>query len=419
MSHEHDSMSHEAPRASQHSLSTPTSSDSKSSTSIASQPAAAITGSATSAGDRRSGSRGRALGWSSYFEPWFASHAEAGRGVGRVLLSSRGHYRLGGDFGERPAELAGRLRQGFDAPDGAENLPAIGDWVVFDGPSPGEPMSGDGPLRIVEVLPRRSQLSRKVAGGRTREQVVAANVDTVFVVMGLDGDYNPRRLERFLTMIWDSGASPVVLLNKTDLADDPEGRLREIETRSPGVPVHGISALSGGGTEGLGPYLEPGRTVVLVGSSGVGKSTLVNRLCGREVVRTGAVREGDDRGRHTTTHRQLVELPGGALLIDNPGIRELQLWVGEEGLSQTFDEIRRLAEDCRYRDCSHHDEPGCAVLAAIDQGALDPERLGNLHALEREQRHLELKVDEHARRKEKKRIAAIHKAAKLHKPRYR
>lgn len=363
------------------------------------------------------------LGWNAFFEPHYTPHLEQGLAVGRVVLSNRGHYRLDGlGDGSRPpraAELAGRLRPEWSAPEtsasesSSESLPAIGDWVVF------EPQNGDGPVRIVDVLPRRSCLRRKEAGQRSRQQVVAANVDTVFVVMGLDGDYSPRRLERFLTMIWDSGARPVVLLNKDDLCPEGAERQLEIESLSPGVPVHRLAALGGQGIDALKPYLAAGQTVVLVGSSGAGKSTLVNRLAGHEVLRTGAVRQGDDRGRHTTTHRQLVVLSGGALLIDNPGIRELQLWAGDEGLSQAFDDIHRLAEQCHYRDCGHHDEPGCAVRRAVEEGRLDAARLGNLHALEREQHHLELRLDEHARRKEKKRIAAIHKAAKHHKPRSR
>ena len=352
------------------------------------------------------------LGWTAFFEPHYSPHRDRGLAVARVVLASRGQYHLDGlgTDSQRPrvGELAGRLRPDPDAPDptAGERLPAIGDWVVF------EPQTGDGPVRIVEVLPRRSCLRRKEAGNRARQQVVAANVDTVFVVMGLDGDYNPRRLERFLTMIWDSGARPVVLLNKSDLC--AEGAERQHE---PGEEEHQRErALA---AEGLESYLAPGQTVVLVGSSGVGKSTLVNRLAGRDILRTGAVRGGDDRGRHTTTHRQLVRLSEGALLIDNPGIRELQLWAGDEGLGQAFDDIHQLAEACHYRDCRHHDEPGCAVRGAVETGDLDSARLANLHALEREQRHLELRLDEHARRKERKRVAAIHKAAKRHKPRSR
>ncbi|MEM9598692.1 MAG: GTPase RsgA, partial [Acidobacteriota bacterium] len=257
-----------------------------------------------------------AFGWSpdlaEAFEHHLQTHPHPVPRPARVISASREVYRVQTPSGERPARASGRLRA-------AGELPAIGDWVAVDG--------DDGEARIHAVLPRRTRLSRKVAGGRTEEQVVAANVDVVFLVMGLDGDFNLRRLERFAVMAWASGAEPVVLLTKADLADDVPRRLHQAGAAAPGMPVYAVSALAGEGLDAVRAHLAPGRTVALIGSSGVGKSTLVNRLCGEEVMLTSAVRVGDDRGRHTTTHRQLMRLPGGGLLIDTPGVREIQLWV--------------------------------------------------------------------------------------------
>ena len=348
-------------------------------------------------------------GWTSVFVEHFSPYARQGLEAGRVVLAQGDVYRLRTADGEVAAEASGRIRRAGE--ESADALPAIGDWVAVETPP------GDGTARIQALLPRRSKLSRKVAGARAREQVVAANVDAVFLVMGLDGDFNLRRLERLLVMAWESGARPVAVLNKADLVDDPEARRRAVEAVAPGVPVVVTSALGDGAREALEPHLGRGETGALVGSSGAGKSTLINRLLGRELMPTAAVRAGDDRGRHTTTHRQLVRLPGGGLLIDNPGIRELQLWAAGDGLGRAFDEIEELAARCRFRDCRHRGEPGCAVRAAIDDGTLAADRLESLQALERELHHLELRRDERARRAEKKKIAAIHKAVKRHKPR--
>ena len=349
-------------------------------------------------------------GWTSVFAEHFSPYARQGLEAGRVVLAQGQILRLQTAAGEVAAEVSGRLRR--EGEENPERLPAIGDWVVV------ETAPGGGTARVRAVLPRRSKLSRKVAGARAREQVVAANLDTVFLVMGLDGDFNLRRIERLLVMAWESGARPVAVLNKADLADDADERRREVEAVAPGVPVLLTSAFDAGVRGVLATYLKPGETAALVGSSGVGKSTLINRLLGRELLATAAVRADDDRGRHTTTHRPLVRLEGGGLLIDNPGIRELQLWAADDGLGRAFDEIDDLAAGCRFRDCRHRDEPGCAVRAAVEDGTLAAERLTNLHALERELHHLELRRDQRARRAEKKKVAAIHKAAKRYKPRF-
>jgi ribosome biogenesis GTPase len=279
----------------------------------------------------------------------------------------------------------------------------IGDWVAF------EPGPAGGRAIIHHVLPRKTKLSRKVAGARTEEQVVAANVDTVFLVMGLDGDFNLRRVERLLTLTWDGGALPVVVLNKADVTPEADERRREVETVAPGVPVLLVSAIEKVGLEKLHSFLKVGETIALVGSSGVGKSTIINRLLGREAMRTREVRSKDDRGRHTTTHRQLFRLPGGGLLIDNPGIRELQMWGSAEGLRGSFEDIDTLSVDCRFRDCSHSAEPGCAVREAVEKGSLPAERLANYHALERELHYLETKQDEGAQRAERKKWKSIQK----------
>ena len=251
---------------------------------------------------------------------------------------------------------------------------------------------------------------RKVPGMTTEEQIVAANVDTVFLVSGLDGDFNPRRIERYLTAAWESGASPVIVLNKADLANDLEARVEETNAVGMGVPVIPVSALASredGSTsaspasgealpqarEALAPWLTLGRTVALLGSSGVGKSTLANALAGEVLQETGAVREGDSRGRHTTTRRQLLALSSGALLIDTPGMRELQLWGEEATLDQTFPEILAFAAECRFRDCTHESEPGCAIQNALETGRLEASRFAAWKKLQRELAHLERRRD--------------------------
>jgi ribosome biogenesis GTPase len=232
---------------------------------------------------------------------------------------------------------------------------------------------------------------------------VAANVDTVFLVTAFGGDLNARRLERYLTAAWDSGSNPVVVANKADLADDPFGELADVEAVALGVPVVTVSAATGEGLELLEAHLIPGRTVALLGSSGVGKSTLVNRLAGREVLVTAEIRS-DGRGRHTTTHRELVPLPSGALLIDTPGMRELQLWADEAMLDSTFSEIAELAADCRFSDCTHEHEPGCAVKAAISDGSLPAERFASYRKLQRELRALEIRKDARLKSEARKEI---------------
>jgi ribosome biogenesis GTPase len=271
------------------------------------------------------------------------------------------------------------------------DLPAVGDWVAT------RVWPEEGKATIHAVLPRKSVFSRKVAHSRTEQQVVAANVDTVFLVSGLDRDFNVRRIERYLTLAWESGATPVIVLNKTDLCSDVAHFVADVESVAVGVPIHPVSAKENQGLDSLRRYLAPGETVALLGSSGVGKSTLLNTLLGTERQRTAPVRERDQRGRHATAHRELVFLPGGGMLIDNPGMRELQMWTDDEALAETFDDITLLAARCRFRDCRHDSEPGCAVREAIENGTLDEARLRSYWRLQREIRHLETRRDQKAR----------------------
>jgi len=331
-----------------------------------------------------------AYGWSEFFAAELPSDLEAGR----VVMASGDSYRLVGNEGEVVAGVAGRLKHEASS---ATELPAIGDWVGFQ------------EQRIEMLLPRRTRLSRKVPGRRTEEQIVAANIDVVVVVMGLDGDYSPRRLERYLTTVRESGATPVVLLNKADVAVALEDQTSEVESIAMGAPVIVSSCKDNRGIDVVRAQFRPRETAVLVGSSGVGKSTLINLLLGDDVQKTREVRASDERGQHTTTHRELFVLPGGALLIDNPGIRELQLWADEDALEQSFDDIARLADGCRYRDCGHAEEPGCAVTAAVDSGALAAERLESYRTLQKEIRYLQLRQDETAQRAEKQKWRAIHR----------
>ena len=312
----------------------------------------------------------------------------------RVVFESRRLYRVHDGRQELPAAAAGRFELGPERP-------SVGDWVVIDGPASSP--------RIVHILPRRTRLSRKVVGQKTEEQIVAANVDTVFLVMGMDGDFNLRRLERFAVMASESGAEPVVILTKKDLHADPIGACLDAKTVVPGMPVFAVCSPTTEGLEPLRAFLATGRTVALVGSSGAGKSTLLNALDGRSTMRTGAVRSSDDRGRHTTTHRQLVPLAGGGLLVDNPGVREIQLWADKGALDATFDDLAELAAGCRFRDCRHVGEPGCAVLEAMQEGRLDPERLRNHRDMERELESLERRRNVAEQRRADKKLGRLYR----------
>lgn len=327
---------------------------------------------------------------------------------GRIILEQRGVRGVTTADGLVDARVAGRLRHHSPV----EQQPTIGDWVLLKLPRADQQMA-----QIQHVLPRTSKISRKAAGTRTREQVVAANVDRLFIVMGLDGDFNPRRLQRFLITARAGGSRPIVVLNKADLSDRLEQQLDEVEAARGDAPVLVVSCKTGRGLEELRRYLEPGETVAMVGSSGVGKSTLLNTLSGDELMKTGEVRATDDRGQHTTSHRQLWRLPGGALLIDNPGIRELQPWEAEDQVEESFEDVTELGRDCRFRDCGHGGEPGCEVQRAIDQGTLEPERLRAYRGLQQEAVHLEQRQQALRKAEEKKQLRSIHRAQRKFRPR--
>ena len=333
-------------------------------------------------------------GWNSYFEALWGDRDRGNAVPARVIAQQRRFWRVAGDFGEGWAEAAGRLR---DAADGVAEWPAVGDWVAVE-------LHDAAAAVIREVLRRRSRFVRKAPGKRIDEQVVAANVDTALLVSALGGDFNPRRVERYLAQCWESGARPVIVLNKADTCEDSEGKAAEMERVALGAAVCVVSAKTGQGIEELEKFLRPGETLVLLGSSGVGKSTIVNRLLGESLQEVQPVREGDSRGRHTTTMCELFVLPGGALLVDTPGLRELQLWDAAEGVSQAFADIDSLAGQCRFSDCRHETEPGCAVQAAVRAGTLDEARLENRRKLLREQEFLRRKIDPEARHVEKQRI---------------
>jgi ribosome biogenesis GTPase len=341
-----------------------------------------------------------ALGWNSFFESHWNAEPRAGLVPARVTEEHRDAYRVVGDMGEMAAEITGHLRH--IAKDRSE-LPAVGDWVAVD------VIDAEGKAVIERVLPRRTKLSRKEAGTRMAEQILVTNVDTVFLMMSLNADLNPRRIERYLGAVWESGALPVVVLSKADLCPDPSIAVSEIGAAAPGVEIHVVSATAGIGVEALGRYFGPGHTAVLLGSSGVGKSTLINCLVNAEVQKTLEVRSGDDRGRHATTYRRLFPLPTGGVLIDTPGMREFQIWESA-GLDSAFGEIGVLAESCRFRDCTHQSEPGCSVKQAIADGELEPERLSSFQKLKREMEYNDRRKDLAAQSELKKRWKRIHKA---------
>jgi ribosome biogenesis GTPase / thiamine phosphate phosphatase len=350
-------------------------------------------------------------GWDIYFEQAFTALKLPDTVPGRVVTIEKDTCQVITETGELAAQVSGRFR--FEAR--GDNYPTIGDWLAVR-PLPGEPKA-----IIHAVLPRKSKFSRQYSGGRqltgggrTEEQIVASNIDTVFLVNGLDGGrgYSVRRIERYLAVAWASGAAPVIVLNKADLCPDVEPFTREVERAAFGVPVHIVSAVTGAGMDDLKQYLTRGSTSAFLGSSGVGKSALINALLGEEQLATGEVRKSDNEGRHTTTRRELILLPLGGAVIDTPGMREIHVWGDEEGLDNAFQDISELAKNCRFADCRHDSEPGCAVREALRSGKLELKHFKNYLQLQRELRHLEARQEGKAALVEKMRWKQISKIQK-------
>lgn len=333
------------------------------------------------------------LGWHPFFDRHFEMYRSDGFAPARVARENRSNYQIYSEVGELTAELSGKFR--FHAGEKG-HLPAVGDWVVA-GVRPDE-----GRATIHALLPRRSAFSRKGVTPNTRveQQVLAANVDYVFLVSGLDHDFNLRRIERYVATAWDSGAAPVILLNKADLCQTLDSHIERVASIAVGVPVHPVSAIQNEGLEALDQYLSEGKTVAFLGSSGVGKSSIINRFIGEERMKVNSVRDWDSHGRHTTTHRELIILPRGGIVIDTPGMREIQTWGDKDGLGRTFEDIEFLASQCRFTDCRHQTEPGCAVREGIENGAVDPGRLKNYIKQQKELKHMARRIDSQTARRE-------------------
>lgn len=344
--------------------------------------------------DRESQEALRSLGYSSYFDKQFRKLQNDGLTPARVAIEHKNRYILYTAQGECSAELAGKLRHEGDT------MPAVGDWVTI------RPTDDLGVIQ--HVLKRRTTFSRVAPGSGFTEQVVAANVDTVLIVVGLDQNFNLRRTERFLVVAQESGADPVIVLNKSDLADDVDSVLEEVSSIAGNAPIIAVSANTGHNIERLRAYTSDGQTVALLGSSGVGKSSLINAIIGEDRQAVSHVSDSNAKGRHTTTHRELIRLASGGLIMDTPGMRELQVVSSEESLEESFEDISRLAAECHFSDCSHSNEPGCGILQALAEGDLDPYRWRSYQKLQREIRHYEIRNDVHAMLAEKAKWKKVH-----------
>jgi ribosome biogenesis GTPase len=333
------------------------------------------------------------LGWNSHFAEHFQPFYQDGCTPGRVTLEYNQFYRVTAADGEYLAETTGKLR--YEA-DSRAALPAVGDWVVL------KKRPDQEHARIHAVLPRTSQFTRKVTDRKTEEQVVGANIDTVLLMSSLNQDFNPRRLERYIAVAVESGARPVVLLSKADVCEDLADKLDAVNALSEHVAIHAISVKGDIGLDVLAQYFTTGQTVAILGSSGVGKSTLVNYLLGEERQRVNVIRADDDEGQHTTRHRELIVLPSGGIVIDTPGMRELQLWETDEGVTQVFGDVELLIASCKFSNCRHESEPGCAIRTALKDGTLAPSRYGNYVKLQDELAHLALRQESYAALKARK-----------------
>lgn len=344
------------------------------------------------------------FGWDDGFEENFKEFREQKLLPARVIESNRLVYKLVSGEGELMGKLSGRFRHTCRS---KSEFPTVGDWVAF------KPSEHKGFVPIQGLLERKSRFSRKSAGKDSDEQVIAANIDTIFIVSGLDQDFNVRRLERYVTLATGSGAEFVFILNKADLCEDPEGVVEKIGCLFEGVPVYTLSALKNKGLEQITPYLKSGKTVVFLGSSGVGKSTIINWLLGEERQKTGEISDYSGKGRHITSSKNLIMLPGGAMVIDTPGLRELQLLGSGGGLKNAFADIEALARGCKYRTCTHTNEPRCAVLMAVDEGEISEKRLENYNRLKREIEYNAQRHDARFKNKRSKFWKNVSKKAKL------
>lgn len=343
------------------------------------------------------------LGWDLFFANQQTEEEVRNFIPARIAEENRGFYRLYSERDELWAELPGKVRQNSLNRAG---LPAVGDWVLAS-----ERVS-EHRATIQRMLNRRNKFSRKTPGTKTEEQIIAANVDTILLVSSLNREFNVRRIERYLTLVWESGARPIIVLNKADACEDIGSLRSDAESAGLSVAILVTSAVRGDGITDLKRIISAGGTTALLGSSGVGKSTLINALLGEDRQHTGEVRESDDRGRHTTTSRQLIVVPGGGVLIDTPGMRELQLWDSGAGLEHAFADVRELSTQCKFRDCRHQSEPGCAVREAAESGTLDAERLSSYHKLEREEQFLAAKQDDALRADRTKALKRLMKEQK-------
>lgn len=341
------------------------------------------------------------LGFNKFNQTYLDNKDTGNLYIGRVSAEYRNLYQVYFEQGIINATIRGKFKK--DCLSGSSELPTVGDWVLF------EYILEENKGIIEELLPRKSKFSRKMAGEKTQEQVVASNIDYAFIVVALNYDFNVRRIERYIAVTWQSGAIPVLVLTKADLCVDLQDKLAELEDVTFGIDIHVIDNISNSGISQLKKYFNFNQTIVLLGSSGVGKSSLINNLMQQDIMKVGILRNNIDKGRHTTTHKQLLILPTGGIIIDTPGIRELQLWDSDRGIDHTFEDIEQLSHDCYFRDCTHTNEPKCAVQKAIMDGHLDMKRLNNYHKLQREQSYSLQRQEQSAAKIEKDKWKSIHK----------